>query len=79
MAVIRITWINSTTPETIGHKVYRNDTELLFDTPVGDGIKEYTDNAAPDGVETKYEIQAYTSTAESTDEVDGENMDTIIT
>jgi len=79
MAIIKITWVNSTTPETAGHKVYRNDTDLLFDTPVGDGVNEYTDNTAPDGIEVKYEVQAYTSTAESTAEIQGENMDTIIT
>lgn len=71
---VRITWIDSATLGVLGTKIYRNDIEI---GDVGNGIQTFDDINAVEGTTYKYEVQAYTSTLESTDENIGVNVDTI--
>ena len=71
---VKITWVDSTTLGILGTKVYRDDIEIA---DVGNGIQTFDDVNAQDGATYKYEVQAYTSTLESTDETIGVNVETI--
>lgn len=75
MPTVRITWIDSVSPGVTGHKIYRDDV-LLIDIP-GMGVQTHDDTTALGGNTHKYEVQAYTATDETTDEVQGVNMDYI--
>jgi hypothetical protein len=71
MATVRITWTDSVTPETEGYKIYRDDIEI---GDVGTGVQTFDDVNAVDGETYKYEVQGYSPTGESTDEVEGSNV-----
>ena len=76
MSTVRITWIDSVTPGVTGHKVYRDDIEIA---DVGLAVQTFDDTTALGETTYKYEVQAYTATGESTDEILGVNTDNITT
>ena len=71
---VRITWIDSTTLGILGTKVYRDDVEIA---DIANGVQTFDDINAGEGITYKYEVQAYTSTLESTEENIGVNVETI--
>lgn len=72
MAHVRVRWIDAPAP-SIGNKILRNDVEI---TDIGLGEQEYIDSNAPDDATPKYEVQSYDADGnETTQEVEGENMD----
>ena len=73
---VRVTWIDSVTAGVVGTKIYRDDVEI---GDVLNGVETFDDDTADDAATYKYEVQAYTSTGESTAEVQGVNVENITT
>jgi len=73
---VQIEWIDSVSATATGNKIYRDDIEIA---DIGMGVQVYQDDTAETGTTYKYEVQAYSATDETTQEVTGVNTQTITT
>ena len=75
MKTATITWVNSVSLDVVKHVVYRDSVKL---GEVGISFESiWVDTKAEEGKTYKYEIQAATSTSESTKEVELVNVQTV--